>query len=557
MVTRYYTETNPETGQVEKFVGDPNLEEAVLGSPILDAQGNPQNYLEISGPAGTLRTDVFSISGKIFDDRTQTPVEVERVTYQRDASGSRVELFANSFRANPATQAPEPAASNVCYRTTLTLVGTPPAPCLPSPAGDLRPDNNGYFYTTFTTPAAPPSVVVLTASETGGANKPTAVSRTPVDVVKISTARYDSANHRLTITASSSDKVLNPDLVAQGFGPLPSNGTLVVEDLNQPPESVIVKSAAGGSDSEPVRVVGLAEAPLENQKPLAGADFANTSSGVPITINVLANDSDPDNNNPLTIDSFVPPAAGQGTVALNGTTSLTYTPPATNVPLTATFSYKAKDSKGLASEPAIVTVSVSPNQPPVAVNDTATTLGVPVTIAVLANDIDPETNTPLSVVPGSLSAPTLGGSVVLNADGTVTYTPPVSFTGTITPTFTYLVRDSLGAVSVQPGSVTVTVQQRPVTNEVLTITGTDLQARTNNRWNWDVNGTSNLTNANTITIQVTSSTGLVTLGTTTVAGNGRWRFTANNSLIAPSANPTATIRSSFGTTQTVPVVQTR
>ncbi|MCY1304959.1 hypothetical protein D9M70_547350 [compost metagenome] len=109
----------------------------------------------------------------------------------------------------------------------------------------------------------------------------------------------------------------------------------------------------------------------------------------------------------------------------------------------------------------------------------------------------------------------------------------------------------------QPGSVTVTVQQRPVTNEVLTITGTDLQARTNNRWNWDVNGTSNLTNANTITIQVTSSTGLVTLGTATVAGNGRWRFAANNTQIAPSANPTVTIRSSFGTTQTAPVVQSR
>ncbi|MBO3273902.1 Ig-like domain-containing protein [Pseudomonas schmalbachii] len=555
-IARYYTETNPETGQVERFIGDPNIEEAVLGSPVLDASGQPQNYLEISGPAGTLRTNTFSISGKIFDDRIQTPVEVERATYQRDGSGSRVELFVNSFRAGPSGQAPVPAASNVCYRDTLTLVGTPPAPCLPSPAGDLRPDNNGYFYTTFTRPGAPPSVVVLTASEAGGANKPTSVSRTPVDVVKISTASYDSANHRLTITATSSDKVLNPVLLAQGFGPLPTSGTLVVEDVPQPPESVIVKSAAGGADSEPVRVVGIAEAPADNQKPLAGADFANTSSGVPITINVLANDSDPDNNNPLAIDSFVPPAAGQGTVALNGTTSLTYTPPVTNVPLVATFTYMAKDSKGLASDPATVTVNVSPNQPPVAVNDAATTLGVPVTIAVLANDTDPESNLPLGLV--SVTQPATGlGTVTANADGTVTYNPPANFTGTITPTFTYLVRDSLGAVSVQPGSVTVTVQQRPTANETFTVTTAELQARTNNRWTWEFAGTSSLTNANTITIRVQSTTGLVTLGTTTVPANGRWRFTANNSLVAPGSTLSATISSSFGTTRTVAVTQTR
>ncbi|MCY1186530.1 hypothetical protein D9M73_274110 [compost metagenome] len=118
-------------------------------------------------------------------------------------------------------------------------------------------------------------------------------------------------------------------------------------------------------------------------------------------------------------------------------------------------------------------------------------------------------------------------------------------------------RDSLGAVSVTPGSVTVTVQQRPVANENLTVANAELQARSNNRWTWSLDGTSNLTNANTVTIQVTSSTGTVTLGTAPVAANGRWRFTLNNSNIAPAANPTATIRSSFGTERTVPVVQTR
>ncbi|NUT77910.1 cadherin-like domain-containing protein [Pseudomonas sp. C1C7] len=548
-IARYFTETNPETGLQEKFVGDPNIAEQVRGSPVLDDQGNPQNYIEISGPAGTLRTNLFSISGKIYDDRTQTPVEVERVTYQRDSNGSLVEIFADSFRTNSTTQAVTPAASTVCYRTTLTLTGTPPGPCLPG--ANLLTDNNGYFHTHFATAGAPPSVVVLTASELGGANKATSVSRTPVDVVKVSTARYDPTNHRLTITATSSDKVVNPGLVAQGYGPLPVSGTLVVNDVAQPPESVTVKSAAGGSDSEPVTVAGIVDVPGDNEKPLAVADTASTSSGVPITLNVLANDSDPDNNTPLTIGSFVPPAAGQGTVALNGTTNLTYTPPATNVPLQATFSYIALDNKGLASDPATVTVNVSPNLPPVANNDTAATQGGTLTLNVLLNDADPEGNAPLSVI--ILSQPAAGQGTVSTDGSVVTYTAPQNFTSAFTTTFTYQVRDSLGALS---APATVTVQVTPqVTQENLVVTTAEARSRSNNRYTWDLSGTTSAVVGNTITVQVSTASGLVTLGTATVPVTGRWRLSATTTTIVPSANnPTVTIRSSLGTVRTAPLV---
>ncbi|HDS1818911.1 TPA: cadherin-like domain-containing protein [Pseudomonas putida] len=544
-ITRYFTETNPETGLQEKFVGDPNLADQVRGSPVLDAEGNPQNYLEISGPAGTLRSNLFAISGKIYDDRTQTPVEVERITYQRDSNGSQIEVFADSFRTNSSTQAVTPAASTVCYRTTLILTGTPPGPCLPN--ANLLTDNNGYFYTTFATSAAPPSVVVLTASELGGVSKPTSVSRTPVDVVKVSTAQYDPANRRLTITASSSDKVLNPGLVAQGYGPLSADGTLVVNDLSQPPESVTVKSAAGGADSEPVTVTGIVEVPSGNEKPLAVADTVSTNAGVPITINVLANDSDPDNDTPLTIGSFVPPAAGQGTVVLNGTTSLTYTPPATNAPLQATFSYVARDSKGLDSEPGTVTVNVTPNPVPVATNDTAASQGGTLTLNVLLNDSG---STPLTVI--ILSQPAAGqGSV--STDGTVvTYTAPQNVTSAFATTFTYQVRDALGTLS---APATVTVQVTPqVTQETLVVTTAVARARANDRLTWDLSGTSSAVVGNTLTIQVTTSNGLVTLGTATVPISGRWRLSTTTTGVVPSAAPTVTIRSSLGTVRTVPVV---
>ncbi|WP_449432663.1 Ig-like domain-containing protein [Pseudomonas putida] len=548
-VARYFTETNPETQLEEKFIGDPNIDDQVLGSPVLDAQGNPQNYLEISGPAGTLRTNVFSLSGKIFDDRTQTPVEVERVTYQRDSNGSRVEVFADSIRTASGAQAPSPAASTICYRTTLPLTGTPPGPCLPN--SNLSTDNNGYFHTSFPTAAEPPSVVVLTASELGGTHKPTSVSRTPVDVVKVSKATYETSNHRLTISASSSDKVINPALVAQGFGPLPGNGTLVINDLAQPPESVTVKSAAGGADSEPVTVVGIAETPADNQKPVANADAASTSAGVPITINVLANDSDPDNNVPLTIDSFVPPATGQGTVVLNGTTSLTYTPPATTIPLQVTFTYMARDSKGLASEPAVVTVNVSPNQAPVAVNDTAATQGGTLTLNVLTNDTDLEGNTPLTVV--NLTQPPQGQGTV-TTDGTVViYTAPQNITSAFSTSFTYQARDSLGAVSATAARVNVQVTPL-VTQETLTVTTAEVRARSNNRFTWDLAGTSSALVGNTISVQVTTPSGLATLGTAAVPATGRWRLSVTTTDVVPTANATVTIRSSLGTVRTAPVV---
>ncbi|MGH8388966.1 MAG: Ig-like domain-containing protein [Pseudomonas sp.] len=546
-IARYFTENNPETGLPEKYIGDPNITDAVRGSPVLDAEGNPQNYLEISGPAGTLRTDALSISGKLYDDRTQTPVEVERVTYQRDGSGSQVEVFVDSHRTNPANQSISPAASAVCYRTTLPLVGT--APCISG--ADLLTDNNGYFHTRFVTSDAPPSVVVLTASELGSANKPTSVSRIPIDVVKVTTAQYDPANHRLTISASSSDKVLNPDLVAQGYGPLPGNGTLVVNDLAQPPESVTVKSAAGGADSEPVIVGGIADVPGENRKPLAVADNASTSSGVPIVINVLANDSDPDEDTPLIIDSFVPPDATLGTVALNGTTSLTYTPPATNVALRVTFSYIARDSKGLASDPAVVTVDVSPNQAPVANNDTAASQGGTSTINVLANDADPEGNNPLTVI--ILTQPGAGQGSVSTNGTVVNYTAPQPLTSAFNTSFTYQVRDSLGALSTP---ATVAVQVTPlVTQETLVLTSADARARSNNRFTWDISGTTSAVVGNTITVQVSTASGPVTLGTATVPVTGRWRLSATTTTIVPSAtNPTVTLRSSLGTVRTFPLV---
>lgn len=537
-----YTEVNPDTGAIETFVGDPNLTEAVTGSP------NNTNFLRVQGPPGTIETNLFTVSGKVLDSRAQTPAEISRATYRRTSTGpgtssTRVEVFGKSANG-----------SSLCFRETVALVpGPPQTPCLTSMLGD----NTGLFFGHRLTGTTVPPVVVLTATDPSGTTRPTAVSSKVSDVVKVQTARYSWDNRSLLIEATSSDEVVVPDMVAQGYGRLTKSGTLqrlTVADLSQPPATVTIKSASGGNDTEPVVVVGTAPDTGENQAPVGVADSGSTTFGVPITLNVLTNDDDPDGDTPLTITALTQPAAEQGTVALSGTTAVVYTPPAVvNAPLTTTFTYKAQDAKGLAATAATtVTITVAPNQPPVAVADAIATLGVSIPINVLANDTDPEGNVPLAIA-SFTQPPATRGSVTSN--GTVlTYNPPATVTTAFTTTFTYFARDSFGAQSTTPATVTVQVSPRPAA-ETFAVTAATVTARSNNRFNWDFSGTSSVTTGNTITVQVTTPTGLVTLGSTTVPLTGRWRLTVSNSTtVIPSANPTATITSSQGTVRTVQVI---
>ena len=101
-----------------------------------------------------------------------------------------------------------------------------------------------------------------------------------------------------------------------------------------------------------------------------------------------------------------------------------------------------------------ITCNAAPQTPPVAANDEATTpKNTPITIDVLANDTDADDDQ-LSVT--NLTAPS-NGTVALNTDGTVTYTPQTGFVGV--DTFTYTAHD--GTADSNVASVTVEVINRP------------------------------------------------------------------------------------------------
>jgi hypothetical protein len=192
--------------------------------------------------------------------------------------------------------------------------------------------------------------------------------------------------------------------------------------------------------------------PPPNRPPVAVDDVATTNEDTPVNVNVLANDSDPDGD-VLTVNDYSDSQRG-GTVKCAGAEACTYTPPA-NFDGTDTFAYVVSDGKG-GSDTGVVTIVVHPvNDPPVAVNDSATTdEDVAVNINVLANDSDRDRDV-LSVSDYHKTS-TKGGAVSCTGAGVCTYTPLANFNGT--DTFGYTVSDGKGGNA----SATVTIVVNPV-----------------------------------------------------------------------------------------------
>jgi hypothetical protein len=97
--------------------------------------------------------------------------------------------------------------------------------------------------------------------------------------------------------------------------------------------------------------------PHVNQPPVARDDFALTTFNVPITINVVANDTDPDGTVvPSTVAIVVQPTR-RGTVVNHANGTVTFTP-RRNFRGTDTFTYTVRDNEGAVSNQATVRVNV-------------------------------------------------------------------------------------------------------------------------------------------------------------------------------------------------------
>ena len=253
--------------------------------------------------------------------------------------------------------------------------------------------------------------------------------------------------------------------------------------------------------------------------PVATPDsFTGTENHV-ITGNVMTNDTDP-NGLSLSVDPGTFATTHGGILQISSDGSFTYTP-ATGFTGTDKVYYTLADSAGLKSS-GLVTLTVNaPQSPPVANPDSFTgTENHVVTGNVMTNDTDPN-GLALSVTTGTF-ATAHGGSVVMNADGTFTYTPAANFAGA--DTFTYTLNDSAGLSAT--GTATLAIDGPPVAAPD-SFTGTENHVVTGNVMTND-------TDPNGLALSVTAAT-LTTAHGGTVMTNADGTFT-----YTPAANFTGT-----------------
>jgi hypothetical protein len=460
---------------VEIDLNQLNLSTSFTGLPwTLDRRLSPGGC---NGPCEATAQPLDPYPYEGFDPRTQASVPTtslsdrnytdtllsstrDRIISYVDAS--KVRLAGNGFET--------PAAGN--FNGNATLLALPPVDPSHVPID--------------VTPVVPPFAV-------SGATRP------PVAVADAATTT-NTAPVTIAVLANDSSPAGNPlNVVALTA---PTGGTATInpdKTVTFTPAAAFVGTASFGytiSDGTATASANVTVTVTQpsNRAPTANPDAATTNSITPVSIAVLANDTDPDGNT-LSVVGLTVPSSGTATINPDKTVRFT---PATGFVGTATFGYTASDGTATASANVTVTVTQAPNRAPTANADTAsTTLPAAVAINVLANDTDPDGNALTVSAVGASACATCApasGTVVRNANNTVTYTPSAGATAG-TDTFGYTVSDGRGGVA--QGLVTVTL----VSPEVIAITKARFTAQGSR---WTVTGTDSVLQGQTLSIVYTN-----------------------------------------------------
>ncbi|HEX3148672.1 MAG TPA: Ig-like domain-containing protein [Gemmataceae bacterium] len=209
-----------------------------------------------------------------------------------------------------------------------------------------------------------------------------------------------------------------------------------------------ISDGNGGSTTATVAITVNAV----NDPPTAFNDSATTNEDTAVSVAVLTNDTDVEND-PLTVVSVTQGAHGAVTFTASG---VTYTP-AANFNGSDSFTYTISDGNGGSATGTVATTVNAVNDPPSAVNDSATTNeDTPVNVAVLNNDSDVD-NDPLTVTSVTQGA---HGAVTFTASG-VTYTPAANYNGS--DSFTYTISDGQGGSATGTVAITVNAVNDPPT----------------------------------------------------------------------------------------------
>ncbi|GEM_PF-891778 len=217
---------------------------------------------------------------------------------------------------------------------------------------------------------------------------------------------------------------------------------------------------------------------LPNSPPVAQPDNAATDSDTPLNVGasagLLANDTDPDRSDLLTVSAFDATSALGAAVQVNGDGSYRYDPTASRFlnglavgeSALDTFTYTISDGHGGTATGTVSITVAGRNDAPVIVADQAVTdedapLNVAAAQGLLVNDTDPDRSDRLTVSAFDATS-ALGAAVQVNGDGSYSYDPTTSrFLNGLAvgesalDTFTYTIFDGHGATATATVSVTV------------------------------------------------------------------------------------------------------
>jgi hypothetical protein len=490
--------------QGNEYVGDPNTDHAVIGSPY------GTNFFEIDGPnvGGTginsVSTNLFSLVGKID---TNAGLDPGHPTYSRSTTdGGFVDVHATSD-AGKSVKAKLPTGA----LTTLRSAG----------------DGSYVARLPFTGATPPTTVTVENLSD-----KPQVVVHPDVtDLVTVTDATYDSDNQTLSVTAVSSDQASPPAMTVAGFGDLspgtqtlspaiPNVGDVAVATrtftgVAAPPETVDVTSAAGGTVAARVRDIGSAFA-SDPTTADAGPD-QTVQQGQQVTLDGSASTN---------ADTFSWTQTGGPAVTLTGADSAvaTFTAPAD----VATLTFRLTATSGTASSTDDITITVAP-------------------VAAPAADAGPDQtgvlvgNTVLLDASGSTGAATFAWTQVSGAAATLTgaNTARASFTmpaGTDPLVFQVSVTGPGGSAT---DRVTVTAHL-----DTLAVTRSEFRA---DQSQWRIDGTASILDNDIVTVYLGNGTNGTVIGSAQVDPvDGTFDVRVRDSAVSPTGFSTVTVQSSRG-----------
>ncbi|WP_312437040.1 tandem-95 repeat protein, partial [Janthinobacterium sp.] len=358
-----------------------------------------------------------------------------------------------------------PAATDLEGDTFIYSTGTAPAH-----GRVVVNDDGSYLYIPAANYNGSDSFTYKVTDSHGASNTYTvSVNVTPVNDKPVASGTAITTNEDTVKTGNLPTATdVDGDAVTYGKGSDPAHGTVVINadgSYTYTPAAnyngadsftYTVNDGNGGSNTY---TVAITVSPV-NDAPVAGNDSITTAEDV-IKSGTLPAATDVDGD---AVTYARVTDASHGTVVINPNGSYIYLP-AANYNGADSFTYSVSDGKG-GSNTYTVSVNVTP------VNDVPTGSGTAITTSEdtvktgtlpVATDVDGDT-----VIYGKASDPA-HGAVVVNADGTYTYTPAANYNGA--DSFTYTVSDGKGGSSTYTVAITVTpVNDAPVAgNDAITL----------------------------------------------------------------------------------------